>query len=265
MYFQSPVRPCDTYMYASMCVNIFFKCPYILLIFSYLELAKRINLAYFLFFFQILFCFRFTYFICKVIVVHILINKLIKTLFYSGIFTARNEVGARLYFHRRLWFCPQGEACMVAGGMHGCQGVCVVARGVHGCQGVCVHGFWGVCVVVRGCAWLLGGAWLLGACIVAGGHAWLLGACVVAGGWAWLPGGMRGCWGLCIVVGGVWLLGGHVWLPGGVHGCQGVHGLWGTCVVVGGMHRAQRDTINERAVRILLECILVLLLLLPVS
>ena len=22
--------------------------------------------------------------------------------------TARNEVGARLYFHRRLWFCPQG-------------------------------------------------------------------------------------------------------------------------------------------------------------
>ena len=27
------------------------------------------------------------------------------------IFTARNEVGARLYFHRRLWFCPQGGAC----------------------------------------------------------------------------------------------------------------------------------------------------------
>ena len=26
----------------------------------------------------------------------------------SLIFTARNEVGARLYFHRRLWFCPRG-------------------------------------------------------------------------------------------------------------------------------------------------------------
>ena len=41
--------------------------------------------------------------------------------------TARNEVGARLYFHRHLWFCPRG-----GGGMHGCGG----------------H------------AWLRGGAWL---------------------------------------------------------------------------------------------------------
>ena len=50
------------------------------------------------------------------------------------------------------------------------------------------------------------------------------GACVVAGGWgrAWLLGG-----------------GGHAWLAGGVH-------------------RIRRDTVNERAVRILLECILVL-------
>ena len=72
----------------------------------------------------------------------------------------RNEVGARLYFHRRLWFCPQGDVCgyeggcawlpggwgmrgcgghaWLQGGMHGCQGACVVAGGMHGCQGVCM-------------------------------------------------------------------------------------------------------------------------------
>ena len=55
--------------------------------------------------------------------------------------------------------------------------------------------------------------------MVAGGHAWLLGG----GTCAWLLGG-----------GG----GGHVWL-------------------VGGMHRIRRDTVNERTVRILVECILV--------
>ena len=63
-----------------------------------------------------------------------------------------------------------------------------------------------------------------------------------------VAGGMRGCHR------------GHVWLLGGMHGCQGV------CVVVGGhvwwlggggVHGIRRDTVNERAVRILLECILV--------
>ena len=34
----------------------------------------------------------------------------------------------------------------------------------------------------------------------------------------------------------------------------------GGCVIEGGMHRIRRDTVNERAVRILLECILVLLM-----
>ena len=98
-----------------------------------------------------------------------------------------------------------------------------------------------------------------------GGHAWLRGACMVAGV-------MHGYWGTCMVTGGmrVWLLGacmvaegmhscgGHVWLPEGVCGCQGA------CMVVGGMHgcrggirRARLYTVNERAVRILLECILV--------
>ena len=58
------------------------------------------------------------------------------------------------------------------------------------------------------------------------------GACVVA------RGGMRGCSG-----------GGHVWLlPGGVRGCSRGH-VWD-------MMR-YGDTVNERAVHILLECILV--------
>ena len=77
-----------------------------------------------------------------------------------------------------------------------------------------------------------------GACVVAlggvhgcsrGGHAWLL-----------LQGGMHGCSG-----GHAWLLpGGHAWLlPGGRAWDMTRYG----------------DTVNERAVRILLECILVLL------
>ena len=40
--------------------------------------------------------------------------------------------------------------------------------------------------------------------------------------------------------------GGHAWLAGG-----------------GGVHRIRRDTVNERAVRILLECILVCEIFLP--
>ena len=86
-----------------------------------------------------------------------------------------------------------------------------------------------------------------------------------------VAGGIRGCWGACMVAG--------VCVVGGMHGCQGVHGCWGgmrgswgACVVAGGMcgwqghawslggwggmHRIRRDTVNERAVRILLECIL---------
>ena len=67
------------------------------------------------------------------------------------------------------------------------------------------------------------------------------------------PGGVHGC------------SGGHVWLLwGGVHGCS-----WGACMVAPGGHAwlllgvcawdmtRYGDTINEQAVRILLECILV--------
>ena len=114
--------------------------------------------------------------------------------------------------------------------------------------------------------------------MVAGGHAWLPGGMCgcQGGGQAWMPGGMHGCRGdvccvvaggcvvargVCVVAGGyAWLPGGHVWLPGGMHRC------WGACMVarecawlLGGMRRIRRDTVNERAVRILLECIPVMI------
>ena len=73
-------------------------------------------------------------------------------------------------------FCPQGEACMVAGG-HAwlLGGHAWLLGGLHGCGGVCM-----VAGRVRGCR---------GACMVAGGHAWLLEG-------AWLLGGMHGCRGV---------------------------------------------------------------------
>ena len=73
--------------------------------------------------------------------------------------------------------------------------------------------------------------------MVVGGHTWLQGACMVARGCAWL-------WGTSMV--------GGCMVAGGMHGCQLV------CLVAGGVHRIRRDTVNERAVRILLECILVI-------
>ena len=78
-------------------------------------------------------------------------------------------------------------------------------------------------VALTGCAWLL-----------LGGHAWLL----WGGDHAWLLwGGVHGCCqGACMVAAG-----GHVWLFQG--------GAWD-------MTR-YGDTINERVVHILLECILV--------
>ena len=105
---------------------------------------------------------------------------------------------------------------------------------------------------------------------------------MVAGGDAWLPGGMHGCQGehACVVARGcVWLLGGYVWLLGGMHGKGDIRGEGGACMAKGGMCGERRcawrrrgvhgeggcawdttryrDMINERAVRILLECILV--------
>ena len=116
-----------------------------------------------------------------------------------------------------------GGACMVALG-----GACVVALGG-------VHGY--------GCSW--------------GGHAWLL------------LGGMCGCCrGACVVAPRRTCM----VAPGRVHGCSGGHACvvapGGACVVAAGGHAGllgghawdmtrYGDTINEWAVRILLECILV--------
>ena len=115
--------------------------------------------------------------------------------------------------------------------MHGCSGVgaCMVAPGVYVvARGACMVALGGM----RGCSG--------GTCMVAPGGACVIaprGACVV------LPGGMRGFfWGVCMVFyGGVCMV-----FSGDMHGF-----FWG------GVHRIRRDTVNERAVRILLECILV--------
>ena len=107
------------------------------------------------------------------------------------------------------------------------------------CEG---YVFTGVYLSTGGCAWVLRGG-MRGcsgvACMVAPG----VGACVVA------PGG-----GVCVVALGGWGMHGCSW--GGMHGCLGGH-AW---LLLEGGHAWDKtrygDTINERAVRILLECIL---------
>ena len=101
------------------------------------------------------------------------------------------------------------------------------------CQEFCPQGGGGACL---GCAWQgvmhgIGHAWQ-GACM-AGGHAWQGGVC----GRGMHGGGMHGRGGLCMV-------GGHV--CGGGCACQG-----------GCVWQILQDTVNEWAVHILLECILV--------
>ena len=86
--------------------------------------------------------------------------------------------------------------------------------------------------------------------VAGGGRVWLLGgACVVA------RGGMHGCsrGGMCGCLGGCMVsLGRCVWLlRGGMRGCFGGGREWDTT--------RYADTVNEWAVRILLECILVIL------
>ena len=120
---------------------------------------------------------------------------------------------------------------MVAGGgMCGCWGACMVARGgmcgclggVCGCRGVgCVHGHGGHAWLLRG----MHGCW---------GHAWSRGPCMVMGG-------VCGCQGVCMVT-------------------RGMRGCWRCAWLWRGVHRIRRDTVNERAVRILLECILYLII-----
>ena len=118
---------------------------------------------------------------------------------------------------------------LLGGGMCGCcwgEGMCGCSRGA------CVVAL-GACMVALG-----------GACMVAlGGHVWLLGgACMVAA-----RGTMHGCSGVgvCGCSGGACMvaLGAHAWLlPGGRAWDMTRYG----------------DTVNELAVRILRECILVI-------
>ena len=160
------------------------------------------------------------------------------------IFTARKRSLRRLCFYRCLSFILfTGGAC-VAGGVCAWQG------------GVCMAG--GACMAGGGHAWQGGGrawqggcAWQGGACVVlfswGGGHArFYSGGCMVLFG-----GGVRGfIWGGACVV----LFGGGVrgFIRGGMRGFirGGVRGFFQ-------FFRIQWDTVNERAVRILLECILV--------
>ena len=98
--------------------------------------------------------------------------------------------------------------------------------------------FTGVCDSVNrgGCAWFyLGG---MRGFIWGGMHGFIRGACVVLFG------------GVCVV-----LFGGSVrgFIRGGMHGF-----IWGGHVWFFQFFRIQWDTVNERAVRILLECILVI-------
>ena len=142
---------------------------------------------------------------------------------------------------------------MVVGGICGCGGACMVDRGVSERWG---RWLWGACMAA-GHAWLQGGACMVdkGACVVGGVHG--CGGACMAGGHAWLQKGVCG-WGACVVDRGHAWLGKHVWL-GGVHGFGGeCMVVWGGAWLQRGMHRIRPDTVNERAVRILLECILVI-------
>ena len=125
-------------------------------------------------------------------------------------------------------------------------GACVVARG-YGCWGDrcgCwgMHGCWGCMVAGGRHVWLQGEhAWLLGGVHGCGG------ACMAVGGgmcgcqwdewlWehAWLQGACVVAGGACMVAGGhVWLGRGHVWLRGHSWLLGGHVRLWGACMVVG--------------------------------
>ena len=164
-----------------------------------------------------------------------------------------------------------GHAWFLLGGMHGfCWGACMVFP----LGGMCGFSRGGMCVgydEIRSMSRRYTSYWnafLLLANVVCEGYIFT-GVCdsVNRGGMCGCLGGVRGCSG------------------GDMHGCSGGHAvvaLGGSCMVaLGGMHgccrgdvvfpgghvwffpgghvcRIQRDTVNERAVRILLECILVL-------
>ena len=148
---------------------------------------------------------------------------------------AANEVWGKVIFLQVSVILSTQGVCVVAlgGGVCGCSW-----GGMHGCSGGVGHAWllWGACMAalggMHGCSGGVCGC-SGGACVVAPG-----GACVIARGHAWLlPGGCVVAWGVCMVA------------------------PRGACMVVLGGHAWDStrygDKINERAVHILLECILV--------
>ena len=138
----------------------------------------------------------------------------------QGLLTALFMLGVVRYYYRRQTKFAKVMFLQVS--------VCP-RGGMHGCGGVC------------GCSGE-GHTWLL-----LGGHVWLL-----PGGHAWQRGGMhgRGGWGVCMVKGGMHGKGGSCVAKGGSGVTKGgMHGK-------GGRAWYARPVI-ARAVRILLECILV--------
>ena len=187
--------------------------------------------------------------------------SLFLSIFYQYFITARKRSLWRLCFYRCLSFILfTGGACMVIwGGWHAWfyLGGCVILFGGVGMCGFIQGGMRGF---IRG---VLG--FIRGVCVVLfGGHVWFyLGgmrgfiwghAWFYLGGCAWFySGGVRG-----FIQGGM-----RGFIRGGMHGfIRGGGHAW---FYSGGGHawffqffRIQWDTVNERAVRILLECILVL-------
>ena len=92
---------------------------------------------------------------------------------------------------------------------------------MHGCQRACVFGW--------GCAWLLGACVVAGGMHGCGGRVWLQGACMVGGGGHGCQEDVHGCRGVCMVG-----IGGHAWLLGCMHNCQGCMVACGGCVVARG-------------------------------
>ena len=162
------------------------------------------------------------------------------------------KIGSEIHYYRpqRSWDMEIFSEACVKNSVH--RRKCVVG----GCvwQGACVVGgcmvgghVWQGCVCGRGCAWWEACIW--GACMagggtcMAGGHAWQ-GACM-----AWHMHGRGHVWW------GAWMAGGCVW--------QGMSAWQGACMAGGHVWQILQDMLNERAVHILLECILVVYRLEP--
>ena len=167
-------------------------------------------------------------------------------------FTPANEVWGKVIFLHLFVILFTGGGCVWS------RGVCLVWGGALS---------WGVCLV-SGAAWSGGAVWSRGVCsrgcLVPGGvclvwrDALSWGVCLVSGG-AWSGGGFWS-WGVCSP-GGAWSQGGVPGLEGalswgGVPG-PGVPGPGGSAPEGGAWWRPAPGRPLLRAVRILLECIIV--------